>query len=225
MPAPLPTQRQRADRFTGRAEAASRQFQLRLATAIERLAAEGTTYAELSVERLIREAGVSRSTFYKYFGDKTRLLSNLAEAVQVEFLQAANSWLELPSAADQSDYQAAFATIFNTYRSHRVVMRCISEQANHDPVIREHFARMMDAFVAAVEQHIRQGQGTGSITSERSAHELALWLTWMLEHGQMLFVGPATEPELQQYTSAATEIVWRALYSPQATDHRPPSDE
>ena len=219
MSAPLPTPQQWAERFPGRDGETARLFRLRLSTAIERLVGAGTTYAELSVERLIREAGVSRSTFYKYFGDKTRLLSNLAETVQAEFLQAANSWLELHSAAEQSDYRAAFATIFHTYRSHSVVMRCISEQANHDRVIREHFARMMDAFVAAVEQHIHQGQRTGSITSEHSAHDLALWLTWMLEHGQLLFVGPATESELKQYTSAATEIVWRALYSP------PPSDE
>ncbi|TDZ44060.1 TetR/AcrR family transcriptional regulator [Mycobacteroides franklinii] len=213
MSALLPAPQQPADRFPGRDEAAARSFRLRLSTAIERLAGEGTTYAELTVERLIREAGVSRSTFYKYFGDKTRLLSSLAETVQVEFLRAANSWLELPSAAEQSDYGAAFATIFHTYRSHRVVMRSISEQANHDPVIRDHFARMMDAFVTAVEQHIRQGQNAGSIVGEHSAHDLAVWLTWMLEHGQLLFVGPATEFELEQYTSAATEIVWRALYS------------
>ncbi len=214
MSALIPAQQQWADRFPGRDAAAAQPFRLRLAAAIERLVGDGTAYAELSVERLIREAGVSRSTFYKYFGDKTQLLSSLAETVQAEFLQAANSWLELPSAAGQSDYRAAFATIFHTYRAHKVVMRCISEQANHDPVIREHFAGMMDAFVTAVEQHIRQGQSTASITSEHSAHDLALWLTWMLEHGQLLFIAPATEPELEQYTSAATEIVWRALYSP-----------
>ncbi|WP_237156518.1 hypothetical protein [Mycobacteroides franklinii] len=92
-------------------------------------------------------------------------------------------------------------------------MRSISEQSNHDPVIRDHFARMMDAFLNAVEQHIRLGRNAGSIVGEHSAHDLAVWLTWMLEHGQLLFVGPATELELEQYTSAATEIVWRALYS------------
>lgn len=209
----LPSRHQRADSGVRRNQAVTSEFQRRLADAIERLIDERASYAQLSVERLVNEAGIARSTFYKYFGDKSGLLSNLVGAVQEDFLHAADAWLELTAGAAKSDYEAAFAAIFDAYRSHRIVMRCIVEQANQDPVIRDHFTRMMAAFVAAVEEHIRLGQETGAITSDRSAQDLALWLTWMLEYGQLQLVGPAADRDLKKYTSAVTDIVWRVLYS------------
>ncbi|PQM45172.1 HTH-type transcriptional regulator EthR [Mycobacterium talmoniae] len=211
--AALPSRRQRADCVVRRNQTVASEFQRRLADAIERLVDEGASYAQLSVERLVGEAGIARSTFYKYFGDKSGLLSSLVGAVQDDFLHAADAWLELTAGAAKSDYEAAFAAIFDAYRSHRVVMRCIVEQANQDPVIRDHFTGMMAAFVAAIEEHIRLGQEANAITSDHSAHDLALWLTWMLEYGQLQLVGPAVDRDLKKYTSAVTDVVWRALYS------------
>lgn len=199
--------------FVRRNQTAAAEFQQRLAAAIERLVGEGSSYAELSVERLVNEAGIARSTFYKYFGDKSGLLLSLVDAVRDDFLGAANAWLEMTAGAAKSDYEAAFAVIFRAYRSHRVVMRCIVEQANQDPVIRQHFTSMMASFVAAIEEHVRLGQQSGVITSDHSPQDLALWLTWMFEYGQLQFIGPAAERELKKYTAAITDIVWRALYS------------
>lgn len=210
--AALPKLRRRAVAVRRNQTAAS-EFQRRLADAIERLIGDGASYAQLSVERLVGEAGIARSTFYKYFGDKSGLLSSLVDTVQQDFLHAADAWLAMAAGAAKSEYEAAFAAIFEAYRSHRVVMRCIVEQANQDPVIRDHFTEMMAAFVAAIEEHVRSGQETRAITSDHSAHDLALWLTWMLEYGQLQFIGPATDRELRKYTAAVTAVVWRALYS------------
>ncbi|MEU6203817.1 helix-turn-helix domain-containing protein, partial [Micromonospora musae] len=38
--------------------------------ATERLLAEGESFTELGVQRIAREAGVARSTFYMHFADK-----------------------------------------------------------------------------------------------------------------------------------------------------------
>ncbi len=205
--------RQRAEVAVRRNPTAASEFQSRLSAAIERLVDEGSTYAELSVDRLVTEAGVSRSTFYKYFGDKTGLLSSLVGAVQDDFLSAANSWLEMPSGAPRSDYRASFETIFDAYRAHRVVMRCIVEQATQVPAMSTHFGAMMRSFVHAVEQHIERGQKAGAITNTQPANELATWLTWMFEYGQMQLIGPADDRSVQRLTAAVTDIVWKTLYS------------
>ena len=55
----------------------------RLLEAVERaLAGEGdTTFAELSIECLLHESQVARSTFYYHYADKNALLCALAEGV------------------------------------------------------------------------------------------------------------------------------------------------
>ena len=40
----------------------------------ERLLAEGSVFSEMSVEQLITEADIARSTFYVYFEDKGALM-------------------------------------------------------------------------------------------------------------------------------------------------------
>ena len=48
--------------------------------AAERLLA-GAPFAELSVDRIAKEAGISRTAFYFYFRDKRELLMRLTEGV------------------------------------------------------------------------------------------------------------------------------------------------
>ncbi|HEY5854151.1 MAG TPA: helix-turn-helix domain-containing protein, partial [Aldersonia sp.] len=49
--------------------------------ATERLMESGTSFTELSVDRLASEAGISRPTFYVYFEDKGDVLRRLAERI------------------------------------------------------------------------------------------------------------------------------------------------
>src|SRR5215213_3920139 len=70
----IPDSRHRTELAVRRNPTAAREFQRKRGDAIERLVDDGSTYAELSVDRLVDEAGVARSTFYKYFGDKSGLL-------------------------------------------------------------------------------------------------------------------------------------------------------
>lgn len=174
---------------------------------------DGSTYAELSVDRLVTEADIGRSTFYKYFGDKTGLLSSLVDAVRDDFMHAANAWLAMTAGGAKSDYEHSFEVIFSAYRAHRVVMRCIVEQAPQDPVIGDHFRDMMDAFVHAIRHHVESGQQAGVITNTQPAEQLAVWLTWMFEYGQMQLIGPADGSALREYTATITDIVWKTLYS------------
>src|SRR4051794_34010288 len=46
----------------------------RLLAVLENLLDKGENFTEVSVERLVSEAGISRSTFYVYFEDKGDLL-------------------------------------------------------------------------------------------------------------------------------------------------------
>src|SRR5215471_11297315 len=87
----------------------------RLRTAAEELMASGESYTELSVERIVREAGISRATFYVYFEDKGDLLRALAEDFIERILVAAAVWWTLPADADKPRLRAAMQAIFDAY--------------------------------------------------------------------------------------------------------------
>lgn len=209
---------QRAEQVARQNPTAAEEFRRRLSDAIERLIEDGSTYAELSVDRLVNEADIGRSTFYKYFGDKTGLLSSLISTVQADFLRAANAWLAMTAGGTKSDYRSSFRAIFDAYRTHRAVMSCIAEQAPQDPVIGKQFREMMEVYVDAVRRHIEDGQQAGVINNAQPASQLAVWLTWMFEYGQLQLIGPADSPTVEKYTSAITDIVWKTLYSEMPPD-------
>src|ERR1700761_2003644 len=79
----------------------------RLGSAAEKLMAGGESYTELSVERIVREAGISRATFYVYFEDKGDLLRALAEDFIERMIGAAAAWWSLRSDATRMDLRAA----------------------------------------------------------------------------------------------------------------------
>ena len=71
-----------------------------LLEATERLMDDGTTFTELSVDRLASEAGISRATFYVYFEDKADLLRLLAARVLAELSRPHSAGGRWPIAAN-----------------------------------------------------------------------------------------------------------------------------
>ncbi|HZL04376.1 MAG TPA: helix-turn-helix domain-containing protein, partial [Coriobacteriia bacterium] len=60
--------------------------------ATEELLEQGATYSGLAVERIARQAGISRTAFYFYFRDKRDLLVRLTEEVAAELYREAEAW-------------------------------------------------------------------------------------------------------------------------------------
>src|SRR5215213_1715600 len=64
----------------------------RLLAVVENLLDKGENFTEVSVERLVSEAGISRSTFYVYFEDKGDLLLGWFNDITAELANAAGAW-------------------------------------------------------------------------------------------------------------------------------------
>ena len=72
------------------------EIEAKLLAAVENLLESGESFTEISVERLVKEADISRSTFYVHYNDKGHLLERLTEDVIADFLEAASGWWDLP---------------------------------------------------------------------------------------------------------------------------------
>ena len=63
-----------------------------LLEATETLLADGASFADLGVERIATQAGITRTAFYFYFADKLELLMALTADVNELLLEQANLW-------------------------------------------------------------------------------------------------------------------------------------
>src|SRR3954449_6809724 len=108
---PSVTRRRPGDRASRRDE-----VRARLLAVVERLLAEGESFTEISVERMVAEAGMARSTFYVYFTDKGDLLRAWFARITDELRAAATGWWELHPPLGFHDVRAALATIVAAYR-------------------------------------------------------------------------------------------------------------
>jgi AcrR family transcriptional regulator len=185
----------------------------RLLDAVEELIAEGETYTELSVERLVKEADVSRSTFYVYFEDKGELLRAWFAQIIEEISEAAAGWWELGPGVTRADLREVLEHVVVTYRPHTTLMAAVYDAASYDAQVREEVQAMMKTNVASLRKHIRQGQKEGFVQPELLPDETAAWLTWMAERGLHQLVRSASDKELGLLIDAYTDVVWNSLYA------------
>jgi len=186
----------------------------RLLAVVERLLEEGESYTEISVERLVSAARLSRSTFYVYFQDKGELLTAWFAEIQAEVENAAHNWWALGPGSGKDELRAALAKVVKTYRPHTTLMAAMYDAAAYDQGVRELVEAMMEWNIAGLRKHIRSGQRDGFIDPELPAQQTAAWLTWMAERGLHQLVRGAGGAELERLIDAYTAIVWNTLYAP-----------
>jgi TetR/AcrR family transcriptional regulator, ethionamide resistance regulator len=186
----------------------------RLLAVVEDLLAEGESYTELSVERLVSEAGISRSTFYVYFEDKGDLLRSWFTEIEAELEDAAGDWWALDAGSRREDVRTALDRVVKAYRPHTTLMAAMYDAAAYDPGVRELVEGMMGANIAGLRKHIRAGQREGFIDAALPPQQTAQWLTWMAERGLHQLVRKAGDTELERLIDAYTAIVWNTLYAP-----------
>jgi AcrR family transcriptional regulator len=188
-------------------------LEVKLLDAVESLHDRGLAYGDMSVERLINAAGVTRSTFYSYFEDKDALLRDLARAVLDELLQP---WFAIDPEGSKEDLRRGIDGIFRTYRAHRVIMVAIDEPTPGGSAERE-FQGLMARSTTAVSAYIRTGQASGTVDAALDATTCAALFMWMSERGLAKMVATAQRRELDVLAGGLTEIFWRTLRGGPAT--------
>ncbi|MGV0739574.1 TetR/AcrR family transcriptional regulator [Mycobacterium syngnathidarum] len=183
-----------------------------LLDATDRLMADGTSFTELSVDKLATEAGISRASFYIYFEDKGHLLRRLASQVFGDLTQAAERWWGVAGQRDPADVHAAMAGIIASYRRHQPILIALNEMSGYDPLVGQTYRELLTGITDQLTEVIEGGQADGSIRPQLPAATTASALTWMVERTchQSLPSQPASyDAEL---AATLTQIIWGALY-------------
>jgi AcrR family transcriptional regulator len=144
-----------------------------LAAAVE-LLGEGTPFAEIGIEQIVRRAGFSRPTFYTYFRDKRELILRLGQTLQDAIAEAADPWLT--SAHGQT--RETLKKVLDAFRVHRAALAAITEAATYDPQVQAFWRALNGRFAAIATERV--AAGVPSIDREHAASR-AHALVWMTE--------------------------------------------
>jgi TetR/AcrR family transcriptional regulator, ethionamide resistance regulator len=188
------------------------QMERRLLEATERLMGDGTSFTELSVDRLSTEAGISRASFYIYFEDKGHLLRRLATEVFAELAGGGERWWGVAGRHNPDDLRAAMAGIVASFRRHQPVLVALNEMAGYDSATAQTYRDLLTGISGRTAQVIEAGQDDGSIRPELPATTTASALVWMVERACQQIL-PNKPPDYDaELVFTLTEIAWGALY-------------
>ena len=152
------------------------QIQADVLRATEQLLAEGSSYADLNVERIATAAGISRTAFYFYFRDKRDLLMRLAGDVTELLYAQADIWFSGDGDDPEQEIREALTRIAELYREHWILIRAIVEVSTYEEDIATFWRGLLQRFVDATARRI-EAEGL----TEDSADATAFALTWMVE--------------------------------------------
>jgi TetR/AcrR family transcriptional regulator, ethionamide resistance regulator len=200
------TRKAKVTRATRREEIAGRLFEI-----VERLLAEGSAYSEISVEQLITEAGIARSTFYVYFEDKGALMVELMDRATQDIGAAASDWFELPATATRKDLRKALSRLAQGYRRHGRMLSAVIEAAAYDPRVRDEWAAVLQRRFQDMNDSFVPQQKNGAIRADIDVASVTPWLALMFERGFYHLVGQGGDVP-KWALEGATSVVWQTLY-------------
>ncbi len=158
---------------------------------------EGTPYAEIGIEQIVRKAGLSRPTFYAYFEDKRALILHLGVALEDDLGAAAEPWLGFGD-VPLRDTLAGVLTVFTR---HRATVRAVTEAATYDPDVNVFWQAFHDRFRPGAERRIAAGFPD---LPQADVAARAYTLIWMTERA---FTEHLARPTVDE-TALVDQVTW-----------------
>ena len=186
-----------------------KQSRERIVAAAEELV-RNTSYGELSVDEVMREAGMGRTIFYRHFDDLADLLMRAGREAIEELYAAQVALAESRAGHDPGKVREAMELPVRVYRRHGPLLRAISEALASDQLVaadQEFIRRRFDQLVAGV---LHDAPGAAELAN---AEETARALNLLNE--SYLLDAFGREPRVSVETAATTlTAIWAPLLSP-----------
>ena len=196
-----------------RHESRKRELVERILPQVEELLEAAGGYVHLRVEEILQRAGMSRSTFYRYFKDKNDLLLALSEPALREIRTAALRTWELGPDVTFGQFEAELYRTMEAYRPHVALMNALVEVSTYDERVKELFGGFFAELRAAIAAHIRLVQQQGKVRTGIDADAAAGWITWMAERGMNQLVPSADASTRRKLATSMATIVWHGVYA------------
>jgi len=182
-----------------------------LREALAELMADGTPFRDLSVDRLVTAVGAARSTFYKYFDDKSAMLQALSANALKHLYAAQRLWIAKGEAVTRDDVRHSMRVLLDAYLDEEAVMRAVAEASVYDGAIGAAYVSGVEDYAHAMERFIRAGQKRGAI-KDLDAGATALAIAWMVERNVSRLTPEVAPRRLDVLADTLANIVWSTLF-------------
>lgn len=171
-------------------------------------------FSDISVDDLAKGAGLSRPTFYFYFGSKDAVLLTLFERILV----AADSTMAGNAISVSDDpaqvWRAGIYAFFEAFRAHRGVALAGLAARGTNPELRSLWSRFMQKWIDQVAELITAERDRGAAPDTIPAHDLSTALNLMNE--RVVFAsGSAEQPAIATEEAALDTLahIWvKSIY-------------
>lgn len=188
----------------------------KVVAAVQELLADGTSYTELSVGRIVAAAGISRSTFYAHFSDKGELLRCAVDDVRADIDAAGRGWWAVDATTTRDETHERLRQIVLVYQPHATIMAEVYGAASYDPMVADEVGDLIARSIAGLRRHIERGQEDGFVDPKLLPRETAAWLVWMAERCQHQVLKTVDPEELDRMADVFADLIWDVLYAPAA---------
>ncbi|WP_422364525.1 TetR/AcrR family transcriptional regulator [Pyruvatibacter mobilis] len=174
--------------------------------AVVRLIAEGgAKFTELSVSDIVQAAGVSRSTFYLHFSDKTGLIELLIDKLEEDLVEAAGLTNEVFYAESESSTRESLINLALYVRHNLRLFSAVYEVVATDPAIERRYHNMIRATVYQRRRTLADEKASGRVDPD-TANFVPMALTWMVERTITQHVTAATKEDIVSDPAAMAMI-------------------
>ncbi len=168
------------------------------------------SFKDLTVEGVTRAAGVSRSAFYVYFGDKEELLLGaLEDLIASHQNRLGNCW---PKGGDpRRGVEKAIYDVARVFADNSDLLELAFETATYDEEVREIWAALTESVTEGTAEQIERLQKEGAVEPSLDAHALADGLVLMTERSfQVNLAQDDRRPD--SVAADLTKVWWAALF-------------
>ncbi|MEU0543407.1 TetR/AcrR family transcriptional regulator [Nocardia sp. NPDC005978] len=183
----------------------------RVLSAVDELLGGGATFTELAVQRIAAEADIARSTFYRYFPDKSRLLIRMAELATDDQFSAAEQWWSGSHADGEDGVVHAMRLMIEGSRPHAQLLRALSEVSTYDPDVGQYWRGRIASFVALVCERLHTDQSAGRLPARVDITATAIVLTCMVERSIDFLLGTEAVTD-EQMARSLGRAIWLTTY-------------
>ena len=182
--------------------------------ATERLLSEHSLQ-DISVAQIIAEAGLSRATFYFYFGSKHSVAGSLLARITDEIFQFVQPFVNRsPTESPRDALAQSLQAAIDIWERHRPTLRATLQHWSTNDEIGRQWVAGTELFTNAIAAQIERDRDAGLAPAGPPARQLAATLLWGTQHC-LFAAGLGVDDDLPSERDAyeALFAMWsRAIY-------------
>ena len=170
------------------------------------------SFKDLTVEGVTREAGVARSAFYVYFGDKEELLLGaLEDLIASHQNRLGRCWQQGDD--PRRDIERGIYGMARIYAGNSALLALAGEAATYDEEVRELWSTVLETTTEGTREEIERLQKAGSVNESLDPEALAEGLVLMTERSFQVHLAQG-EDDPNEVASSLTRVWWATLFGP-----------